>query len=163
MIADSYSASPLTIPDLGVVPDGELEERYREKGFDAPGVQERVIELYDGEIRTADAAINQVFEEIKKMNGLENTISVITSDHGEAFREHGTTTHGKNFYPETYEVPLIFSWPDCLSSGTRISNQVRSIDIAPTLFDLTGLLTPRVVLANRCCRCEMTRSGTVVL
>ncbi len=135
-----YSGSPLTIPDLGVIPDAELEMLYRVKGLDAPGVRNRVIELYNGGIRTADAAIGQLLKELKKIGRLENTISVITSDHGEAFREHGTTAHGKNLYPEVYEVPLIFSWPGYLPSGVRIRAQVCSIDIAPTLFALAGLV-----------------------
>ncbi len=112
-----YSASPLTIPGHGVIPDIELERLYCDKGFDAPGVRDRVMELYNGGIRTVDAGIGQLLKEMKRMGRLENTISVITSDHGEAFREHGTTKHGKNLYPEVYEVPLIFSWPGHLPSG----------------------------------------------
>ncbi len=134
-----YSASPLTVPGHGVIPDVELERLYCDKGFDAPGVQNRVIELYDGGIRTVDAGIGQLLKEMKKVGGLENTITVITSDHGESFREHGTTKHAKNLYPEVYEVPLIFSWPGSLPSGVRIRPQVCSIDIGPTLFALAGL------------------------
>ena len=134
-----YSASSLTIPGHGVIPDAELERLYCDKGFDAPGVRNRVIELYNGGIRTVDAGIGQLLKEMKKVGGLENTITVITSDHGESFREHGTTKHGQNLYPEVYEVPLIFSWPGSLPSGVRIRPQVCSIDIAPTLFALAGL------------------------
>ncbi len=138
-----FSEPPATIPGLGVVPDDELDILYRQKGLDAPGVVPRIIKLYDGEIRTVDAAIDQLLKELQRENWFDNTIVVITSDHGEEFREHGSIEHGKNLYPEVYEVPLIFLWPGRLPAGVRISAQVRSIDIAPTLFALTGLDVPK--------------------
>lgn len=137
-----FSKRTLVIPGIGPVPDVQLEFLYRKKGLEAPGVQQRVIELYDGEILTADAAVHQLFRDLQKMSRFENTIFVITSDHGEAFREHGTTEHGWNLYPEVYEVPLIFFWPGHLPGGRQISAQIRSIDIAPTLFALAGLTLP---------------------
>jgi arylsulfatase A-like enzyme len=138
-----FSEPPVTIPGLGVVADDELDILYRRRGLDAPAVVQRIIKLYDGEIRGVDAAIDQLLKELQRENWFDNTIVAITSDHGEEFCEHGGIEHGKNLYPEVYEVPLIFIWPDRLPAGVRIGAQVRSIDIAPTLFALAGLDVPK--------------------
>ncbi len=137
-----FSAPPLDVPGLGIVADHKLELLYREKQLDTPAVQQRIIDLYDGEIRTIDVAIDQLLKDLKGMGWLDDTIVVITSDHGEEFLEHGQTEHGKDLYPETYEVPLIFHWPGHLPAGKKIEAQVRSIDIAPTLFELAGIEIP---------------------
>ena len=137
-----FSAKPLTIPELGVVPDGKLDILYRKKGLKGAAVQKRIIDLYNGTIRTIDAAINDLLKNLHDVGLFENTIFIITSDHGESFREHGTTEHGFNLYPEVYEVPLIFFCPKLLPAGVRIEAQVRSIDIAPTLLTHVGLDVP---------------------
>jgi len=50
--------------------------------------------------------------------------------------------HGKNYYPEVYRVPLIMKWTGHILPGVRIGSQVRSMDIAPTIFDFLGLDAP---------------------
>lgn len=137
-----YSAPPLEVPGLEVVTNAELERRFRQDGLTRPEVLKRVIEFYEGEIKTADAGIKQLYGELQKNGFLENSVIIITSDHGEEFLEHGQVEHGKNFYPETYEVPLIFHAPGRLPAGKRISNQVRLIDIAPTIFELANIRVP---------------------
>jgi len=134
-----FEKPPLAIAGLGMLPDSEIEHRYRKRGLKGPAIQERVIELYDADIKTSDAAIGELVEGLKKASRFENTIFIITSDHGESFREHGTTEHGQNLYPEVYEVPLLLVWPGHLRGHTEITAQVRSIDIAPTLLELAGL------------------------
>jgi arylsulfatase len=133
---------PVTLPGGEVIADSALEEQYRKAGLAAPGVQARVIELYDGGIRTLDAAVEELLEGMRPLIDFNHTIFVVTSDHGESFREHGTTEHGWNLYPEVIEVPLIFVWPERLSKAIRIGAQVRSIDIAPTILALAGISIP---------------------
>jgi len=137
-----YSAPPLRGPDGAAIPDDRLEMLYRKKGLEGPGVQQRVLDLYDGEIRTVDAAIGELRAGLESIGGERDTIFVVTSDHGESFREHGTTEHGWNLYPEVFEIPLVFHAPSRLPSGIRIGAQVRGIDVAPTLLSLAGLDTP---------------------
>jgi arylsulfatase A-like enzyme len=133
---------PLVLPGRGAVADETLEHAYRKQGLQGPGVQERVLQLYDAGIRVADDAIAELLDALGREGALENAIVVVTSDHGEAFREHGSTEHGRNLYPEVYEVPLIISWPGRLPAGTRIRSQARSVDLAPTLLQLAGLPIP---------------------
>jgi tetratricopeptide (TPR) repeat protein len=70
---------------------------------------------------------------------MDNTIVVITADHGEGLGEHGEKTHGMFAYDSTLHVPLIFHWKDALPRGLRVAPRVRLIDVAPTLAALAGL------------------------
>ncbi len=143
-----FSKKPLIFPKIGPVPDDILEFLYRKKGLRGSAVQQRILDLYDGTILTVDAAINNLLENLQHMDLFENTIFVITADHGESFAEHGTTEHGFNLYPEVYEVPLIFFSPKHFPTGIRIGAQVRSIDIAPTLLTHLGLNVPESFAGN---------------
>jgi len=128
--------APYRITGVSTAEDAALEYAYRKEGLDDPGVQERVIELYDAGIHALDAELSTLRRELAAVLPAEETLTVLTSDHGEAFREHGNTEHGKDLYPEVLEVPLIFAWPGVLPEGVRVAAQVRSIDIAPTLLAL---------------------------
>ena len=140
--AHLYSAPPISGPDGAAIPDARLELLYRKRGLDAPGVQQRALDLYGGQIRTVDAAIGELLDGLEGTRGSRDTVYVVTSDHGESFREHGTTEHGRNLYPEVYEIPLVFHAPSRLPSGVRIEAQVRGIDVAPTLLSLAGIDAP---------------------
>ena len=152
--AKYFQAPLLTLPGLGTVDHARLNELYRKsydesyramRDLDAPHVRQRVIDLYDAEIKTVDDGIGQFIDRMKAMGYDHNTVFIIASDHGEAFREHGTTEHGWNLYPEVYGIPLIFHAPGMLPEGLRISAQVRGIDIAPTIYDIAGVPTPTTV------------------
>jgi arylsulfatase A-like enzyme len=136
-----FTEPPLELPGEGVVKNRALERRYRKEGLSAPGVEARVRALYAAELLRTDAAIGVLLEELRARRFLDGAIVAVTSDHGEGFREHGTTEHGWNFYPEVYRVPLILRGPG-LPEGRRVRAQVRSIDLAPTLLELAGLPRP---------------------
>jgi arylsulfatase A-like enzyme len=137
-----FDEAPLALPGGERLPDAELERLYRKEGFDAPGVALRVQRLYDAEIRATDAALGDLLDGLEERGLLANAVVAVTSDHGEGFREHGTTEHGWNFYPEVYAVPLLIRAPGRMPAGERISAQVRSIDLAPSLLELAGLPVP---------------------
>jgi len=137
-----FDEAPLPLPGGQAVPDAELERMYRKEGFDAPGVALRVRRLYDAEIRATDAALGELLDGLEQRGLLANAVVAVTSDHGEGFREHGTTEHGCNFYPEVYAVPLVIRAPGRIPAGERFSAQVRSIDLAPSLLELAGIPLP---------------------
>jgi arylsulfatase A-like enzyme len=137
-----FAEEPLTLPWGERVADAELERLYRKEGLDAPGVAHRVRQLYDAEIRATDAALGELLDGLDERGLLDDAVVAVTSDHGEAFREHGTTEHGWNFYPEVYAVPLVIRAPGRLPAGERVAAQVRSIDLTPSLLALAGLPLP---------------------
>jgi len=97
--------------------------------------------LYDGAINYVDQLIGTFISELKQLKLFDNTIFVITADHGEAFMEHGFIEHTGCLHGEVLRVPLIMCGPG-LDKGKRIASQVRSIDIMPTLLELCAI-TPR--------------------
>ena len=99
------------------------------------------FDLYDAGIAYTDAALGRLLARLGELGLDRRTIVVVTSDHGEMFGEHGLFNH-MCLYDENLLVPLVISDPTGRGAGTRISEQVRSIDILPTLLELTGVERP---------------------
>ena len=72
----------------------------------------------------------------------ESTLLVFVADHGEALGEHGEMTHGFFVYDETMQVPFILDAPYEALRGRRVSAQVRTIDLMPTVLELVGVSAP---------------------
>ena len=99
--------------------------------------------LYDAEIYEIDLLIKDLLDTLKNENLLNNTIIIITSDHGEEFGEHNDFDHAKTLYEEVIKVPLIIWAPNL--KDKKIDSVVQSIDIMPTLLDIVGIPIPKHV------------------
>ena len=105
-----------------------------------PDVLRRAKALYDGEIRYVDEALRRFFGELESQGLLENTVVVVTSDHGEEFDDHGSMEgHQWTLYDEVLRVPLFVVGPG-VEPGVE-DRMVQSIDVAPTILDLVGFAT----------------------
>jgi len=103
---------------------------------------ETVSRLYDAGIRHMDDTIvKPLLAELAALGLAEDTLLVLTSDHGEAFAEHGRFLHG-DLYVETLHVPLVVRFPGVLPAGTRVAAPVRLLDLMPTVLDLVGVPGP---------------------
>lgn len=100
--------------------------------------REQCDDLYDGEIAFMDSQIRRLTDWIKANDSIQETLIVIAGDHGEAFMEHGETTHGLFLYDTTMRVPLIMSWPTVLPENRVVKTGVRLIDVFPTIVDIMG-------------------------
>jgi arylsulfatase A-like enzyme/tetratricopeptide (TPR) repeat protein len=104
-----------------------------------PPFRERFAsEPYRGEVAYVDEALGNFLEELSNRGRLENSLLVLTSDHGEGLGDHGERTHGMFAYETTLRVPLIVSWEGVLAPR-RVTSRVRLLDVAPTLLALSGL------------------------
>ncbi len=101
--------------------------------------QQHMIAMYDGEIRSTDDTVGHLLDALRAKGRLENTLIVITADHGEEFFEHGWTGHQHSLWDELIRVPLIFHWPKQLKAGRLVTDQVRLIDLMPTILTLAGV------------------------
>jgi tetratricopeptide (TPR) repeat protein len=98
---------------------------------------------YDGEIAYADDAIGKLFGYLKEHALYDPALIVAASDHGESFGEHGEYTHGYFIYDTTLLVPLIIKAPAGSAITPRqINAPVRTIDIAPTVLQVLGMVPP---------------------
>lgn len=100
---------------------------------------EIVKSWYDGEISYLDYWIEELVEFLHSEDTFEDTVLIITSDHGENFGEHGRASHQFCLYDSLIHVPLIMVYPDAIPMGKRISNLVSHIDLFPTLLDLSNI------------------------
>jgi arylsulfatase A-like enzyme len=98
--------------------------------------------LYLNVVHATDTLIGQLARMLSEMKIADNTLIVITGDHGEAFGEHGQMVHGFSVYDEEVHVPLIFVNDKLFPRGMRIDRIGRQIDIAPTILGLLGYDEP---------------------
>jgi len=106
---------------------------------------EHLQALYHGEVAWVDSQLGRLFAELERRGLTEDTLIVLTSDHGEEFYEHGHKTHRTHLFRETTQVPLIFSWPGHLPEGKRVAGPVGIIDIAPTISAIADVAPPASV------------------
>lgn len=95
---------------------------------------DRSMDLYDGEILYADHAVAQVVEALKDEGILDDTMIMITSDHGEGLGQHGLWGHA-GLHETIVKVPLIIRYPKAFPKGLRIKEYAQHADIVPTILD----------------------------
>ena len=111
-------------------------EPYRER-FEGRGKSG----LYDGEIAFADAQIGRLLGWLEERGLAETTIVIVVGDHGEGLGDHGEDEHGYFVYDYAVLVPFLVRLPGTDLNGVRVTSQVRTIDILPTVVELVGLET----------------------
>jgi arylsulfatase A-like enzyme len=120
----------------------DVDRDFRHDPHFLPGMDERafrqVIALYDGEIRFTDDTIGALLEQLRGRRLLENTIVVVTSDHGEEFLDHGGKGHRNTLFEEVLAVPLVFWAPKLLHPGF-VEDTTSLVDVAPTLARLARI------------------------
>lgn len=99
------------------------------------GKKEISIAAYDSEIGYVDRHIKEVYD---SFGWEENTLLIITSDHGEGLWDHGFMGHGYTLYREEIQVPLLITLPDSREKKV-VDRNVSTIDILPTVRELVGL------------------------
>ncbi len=137
-----YTKKFLNFEYKGPLKGGKEEQaKFREEGLEK-GFIELTDEdvrfwraLYDEKIYDADQRFSTFVEELKKLGLLDKTIIILTSDHGTEFYEHKRFDHGFSLYDELIHVPLVIYLPG-IKGGKIIKEQVRSIDLMPTILNL---------------------------
>ncbi|MCP4662482.1 MAG: sulfatase-like hydrolase/transferase [bacterium] len=97
--------------------------------------------LYDGEIAYSDRVVGTLLDGYRRLDLLDDTIVVFTSDHGESLGAHGELTHGAFLFDATVRVPLVIRVPGLDQVG-RVESQVHLADILPTVAEILGLSIP---------------------
>ena len=128
-------------------PAFDLFKTYEENGRSIPITPSTPVAIrdrhaYAGEVRYTDSELGRVLAGLAALGELDQTLVVITSDHGEEFWEHGWKAHDESLYDEVLRVPLILRAPGLVPGGRRIPTQVSLVDLAPTVLDLLGVPAP---------------------
>lgn len=94
--------------------------------------------LYDGEVTYVDREIGHLLDELSKRHLRENTLIMITADHGEGLGDHNWMTHIWKIYDEAVHIPLIIAGPG-IPAGRRVNGLVENVDYTPTVLDYLNL------------------------
>ena len=103
-------------------------------------VLERVRALYEGNFAYVDDLIGQLMSCLEDQGLDDDTVVIVTADHGEALFEHGYIGHNTQLYEESIRVPLMVKLPGQLPR--RVDDIVELIDLAPTILELAGVHVP---------------------
>ena len=94
--------------------------------------------MYHACVADMDEAFGALLKKLDELGLAEDTLVVLTSDHGENLAEHTTLFNHRWAYEDCISIPLILRWPKGLPSGKRIQAFAQQTDVAPTILDLAG-------------------------
>jgi arylsulfatase A-like enzyme len=114
--------------------DGQRPEPYSGAELDY------LLRLYDEEIADADLGVGSLVEGLKAAGRFDQSVLVVTADHGEEFWEHGQFEHGKNLHGELTRVPLVLHGPGL--AGGEVDVVVEHLDLFETLLEIGGTESP---------------------
>jgi arylsulfatase A-like enzyme len=99
--------------------------------------------LHDEKLAYVDHYIGRILDELREDERYDDTLIILTSDHGEGFWEHGFISHSKTPFDELCRVPLIVKLPDSAQAGRRVKEMVGLVDLGPTLLEYVGAAPPQ--------------------
>jgi len=106
-----------------------------------PADVEQIKNLYYAGVSQADGEIGELVAALERKGVLDDTLVIVTADHGESLGERGLWEHD-HMVQTNLRIPLVLSWPRGLPPGKRVSALVDEIDLFPTVCDLLGLDLP---------------------
>lgn len=121
----------------------KIGSRYWTNYFTTSGYSEKELktlsELYNGEVADLSKVVGYLLEELKADGRYDNTLIVLTSDHGEQFGEHNLIDHVFGLYNTTVKIPLIVRLPSGTNGGSFDNRSVQLTDLFPTLLGKCGV------------------------
>ena len=172
---------PEAIQDRFLSGEYELWEQIRAREFDGDAAQDHTVgrkrvpqrmarlldDLYRAEIACLDEQIEKLVRDLEREGILDDTVIVITSDHGENLGDHDLFGHKASLHKSIRHVPLLIRFPDAFDPGGVVEETVRLEDILPTLLELCGVPGPAGIqgasllrdLPGRIARAAYGRSG----
>lgn len=129
-----------------------LHTRYREEGLPRVVIND-LLSLYDAEIAFSDASFYALLARMKAVGVYDNTIIILTADHGQEFWDHEGVGHGHNVFEEQIHVPLIVKLPGKEYEPRRVARPVGLVDLMPTVLDILGIEAPTPLEGTSFKRC----------
>lgn len=141
-ILESYDPDPYDGP-VDFRGDRELLEKIKSGQLHVNARDRQRLEaLYDGEITYHDVHMAAILDGLERRGLAENTMVVITSDHGEEFFDHDSVGHGHSLFEELLHVPLVMRVPGVTDGAQRIEEPTSLVDVMPTILDALGQEMP---------------------
>ncbi len=121
-------------PQLDKIVAGTLKVSERDKT--------RIAALYDSDVSYNDHVLGKLVDELRKRGHLDDTLIVMTSDHGEELWDHGRIGHGQSLREELVHVPMLMRYPPYFPAGKVVEEGVDVMDVMPTVVDALGGKVP---------------------
>jgi choline-sulfatase len=110
--------------------------------------KQRLMALYDGEISYHDVHFDAILAGLQNRGLADDTMVVVTADHGEEFWDHGSVGHGHSLFDELLHVPLLVRLPGVTQRGDRVPADVGLVDVAPTILEALGETPPESMIGR---------------
>ena len=107
----------------------------------SPEEHQQLVSLHDGGIAELDHHIGELLERLRQQGRLDQTIILLTSDHGQELLEHGRVGHGDTLFDEVIRVPMLMRLPGG-AGARRVREPARLLDVYPTLLAAAGIAAP---------------------
>ncbi len=98
-----------------------------------------LVALYDGEIEYTDSKVGEVISFLKGKGLYDDTMIIITADHGEHFGEYGLWSHCSSLYREVLKIPLVIKFPGKITASKVVDGYTQLVDIFPTVMEIAGI------------------------
>lgn len=121
--------------DLADIKTGKLKVSERDKT--------RIHNLYRNEVEFNDSAFGMLRKGFEELGIWDQTMVIVTADHGDEFWEHGGVGHGHSLYHHQTHVPLIFYYPPLFPAGTVVEAGADVFDVYPTMVEAIGQERPK--------------------
>ena len=116
--------------------------RYEREGVHIAPYRSECAAHYYGLIEMIDYQLGRILDALKRNGQEENTVILVTADHGEALGDHGMWGKGPFHYDSVVRVPLLVSWPGRFREGQVHDSVVSLVDFAPTILEIAGVPIP---------------------
>ncbi len=138
---DPYSPEPPFDTQFGPTrPEHKSEVREVMRAALSPAEQrDLLVNAYDGALATLDREVGRLLAELRSRGALDNTLVIVTSDHGEQLGEHNLIFHANSLYIQLLHVPLLISFPGRVPGGVVVPDYVTLRDLPRTVLDLARI------------------------
>ncbi|HEV8320642.1 MAG TPA: sulfatase [Myxococcota bacterium] len=138
-LAEKYYGRPykgtLNPNNTGLLAERMKDGSYRLK----PDDWDYYVALYLGDVDYSDVWLGALVKHLEEKGLYDDTLLVVTADHGEEFLEHGSVGHGHALYDEIIHIPLLLRHPGTVPAGRVVRSPADQADLAPTLLAAAGL------------------------
>lgn len=133
-----FDTFPGKVPGMKMPSARDVSESTRK--VDA-SLRSHLLSAYDGEVCYMDYHIGLIIKDLKDRNVYDQSLIMVTSDHGEFFGEHDRLGHGGDLYETVIRVPLLVKYPGARETGIR-EDRVSLVDLMPTILEEANIPVP---------------------
>jgi arylsulfatase A-like enzyme len=137
-----YDPEPYTGPFVKACLDPQLDNIVAGKLKITERDKTRIIALYDADVSYNDAVLGKLLADLKQRGHADDTMLILTSDHGEEFWDHGRIGHGQSLREELIHVPFLVHYPPYFPPGRVVEEGIDVLDVMPTIADALGVAIP---------------------